>query len=231
MAQTVVGVYDTHAHAIRAVEELRREGFEPQQISIFAPDPREAPNFAEEVGVRVVQGSATGAAAGGLIGGLSGWLVGLTGLLVPGAGFVLAAGPIAGAFVGLIGGASVGGFIGMLVGLGLPRAAAEQYNHELVAGRTLVMVHADGEFGLAERAMFRAHPLGLHHYDERIGDPSVLKPAAEIASPTGRAEPAAVDRSFNPGDVATAIEGQSQMGHTQYLDEENLRPVGGRSDT
>lgn len=169
MAQTVVGVFGTHGAAVHAVEELRREGFRPEQISIFAPDPREAPGYAEEMGVRVVQGGAAGAATGGIIGGLSGWLVGLTGLLIPGAGLIVAAGPIAGALVGLMGGASVGGFIGMLAGLGLPRHAAEEYNRELVAGRTLVMVHPEGEFARAELAMLRAHPLGLHHYDERIG--------------------------------------------------------------
>lgn len=181
MAQTVVGVFGTHESAVSAVDELRREGFQPDQISIFAPDPREAPGYGEEMGVRVVQGGVSGAAAGGIIGGLSGWLVGLTGLLVPGAGLILAAGPLAGILVGLVGGASVGGFIGMLVGLGLPRHAAEEYNKELVAGRTLVIVHPNGEFARAELAMYRAHPLGMHHYDERLGgdaEPPAVLPAA-----------------------------------------------------
>lgn len=179
MSQTVVGVYGSHAEAIHGVEELRREGFRPDQISIFAPDPREAPGFGDDMGVRVIQGSATGAAAGGLIGGLSGWLVGLTSLMIPGAGLVLAAGPLAGAVVGLIGGASVGGFIGMLVGMGLPRQAAEEYNRELIAGRTLVLVHPEGYFAKAELALMRAHPLGLHHYDEHIGSEGLPRPAHE----------------------------------------------------
>ena len=42
MAETVVGVFETHDEAVRGVEELRKEGFRPEQISIFAPDVREA---------------------------------------------------------------------------------------------------------------------------------------------------------------------------------------------
>jgi hypothetical protein len=169
MAQTVVGVFDTHQKAIRAIEELRARGFTADQISILAPDPREVEGFAEEVGVRLVQASVAGATAGGIIGGLSGWLVGLAALAIPGAGLVVAAGPIAGALVGLIGGASLGGFIGILVALGLPRTAAEEYNREIMAGRTLLIVHPRGRFADAELALTRGQPLGLHHYDEHVG--------------------------------------------------------------
>jgi heat induced stress protein YflT len=170
MAETVVGVFDTHRQAIHGVEELRGEGFRPEQISIFAPDPREVEGYAEELGVSVLQAGATGLAAGGLLGGIAGWVVGLTGLLVPGAGLVLAAGPLAGAIVGAIGGASVGGFVGLLVGLGLPRHAAEEYAREIESGRTLIFIHPEeGRSALAEAALARAHPLGIHHYQEPIG--------------------------------------------------------------
>ncbi len=168
MAQTVVGVFDSHGKAVQAVENLREAGFTSRNISIFAPDPREAENYAEELGVNVIKGGATGVAAGGILGGVAGWVAGLTALTLPGAGIVIAAGPLAAAMVGAVGGASVGGFAGVLVGLGLPRRAAEEYNRELKEGRTLVFVHTDGEFGRAELAMHRAHPVGLHHYSEAI---------------------------------------------------------------
>lgn len=169
MAQTVVGVFETHERAVAGIHELREAGFRPEQISIFVPDVREMEHFGDEVGVRVVQASSIGILAGGVLGGLSGWLIGLTGLLVPGIGPVLAAGPVAAAVVGMIGGASLGGFVGMLVGIGLPHHAAEEYAREIQAGRTLVVVHPEGGFAAAEAALNRAHPLGLHHYQEKIG--------------------------------------------------------------
>jgi len=169
MAETVVAVFGSHTAAIHGVEALRFEGFRPDQISILVPDPREAEGFGEEVGVRVIQAGSLGLAAGGLLGGLAGWFAGLTGLLVPGGAVIVAAGPIASALVGAIGGASVGGFVGGLVGLGLPQHAAEEYERALREGHTLVVVHPEGEYGLAERALNRAHPHGLHHYSQRIG--------------------------------------------------------------
>lgn len=169
MAETVVAVFASHSGAIHGVEALRSEGFRPDQISILVPDPREVEGFGDEVGVRVIQAGSLGLAAGGLLGGLAGWFAGLTGLLIPGSGLIVAAGPLASTLVGAVGGASVGGFVGTLVGLGLPKHAAEQYAHALREGQTLVVVHPDGEFGLAEHALHRAHPSGLHHYQERIG--------------------------------------------------------------
>lgn len=185
MSQTAVGVFESHELAVQAVNELRREGFRGDQISIFAPDPGEEPEYAEELGVSVVQGSAAGAVAGGLIGGISGWLVGLSTLLIPGVGAIVAAGPLAVAAVGVIGGASVGGFIGMLVGLGLPKHAAEEFNRELLAGRTVVIVHTEGLFAKAELAMLRAKPLGLHHYEEEWPSPTATG-AGVMAAPGAR---------------------------------------------
>jgi hypothetical protein len=236
MAQTVVAVFDSHAAAVQGVEELRREGFQPPQISILAPDPREVEGYADELGVRVVQAGGLGLAAGGVLGGLAGWLAGLTGLLIPGAGIVVAAGPFVSAIMGMVGGASVGGFVGALVGMGLPHQAAEEYHRALQEGRAIVVVHPGANYIDAEIALNRAHPVGLHHYDEQIGaDPGwdftsrSADPGA--TDPMGRVELAAPDRSLSPADNAEAIEGQQGMLHTQYLDEAELRPIGGRADT
>ncbi len=169
MAQTVVGVFDTHEKAVAGVHELREAGFLPAQVSIFAPDVREYEGYTDEVGVRVVQAGTLGIVAGGAVGGLSGWVLGLTGLLIPGVGAIALAGPLAGVILGLIGGTALGGFVGMLVGLGLPRHAAEQYTRELQEGRTLVVVHPDGRVSAAEAALHHASPLGLHHYEEKVG--------------------------------------------------------------
>jgi hypothetical protein len=37
------------------------------------------------------------------------------------------------------------------------------------AGRTLVVVHPEGSYAAAEAALNRALPLGLHHYQEKLG--------------------------------------------------------------
>src|SRR5687767_4866753 len=104
MAQTIAGVFDEHHQAVHGVEQLRAEGFEPGEISILAPDPREVEGFADELGVSVVSGVAAGSAGGALLGAVAGWLVGVAGMAVPGAGLVVAAGPVAGALLGIIGG-------------------------------------------------------------------------------------------------------------------------------
>jgi hypothetical protein len=168
MAHLVVGVFDTHEKATHGIEELRGTGFSPAQISIFAPDPREVDGFADELGVRLAQGTIGGAAAGGIVGGLGGWLLGLTALTIPGAGVVLAAGPVVGAIMGMVGGSVLGGFIGILVGLGIPRHAAEEYNRELLASRTLVIVHAGDLFADAELALNQAGALGIRRYEEEL---------------------------------------------------------------
>lgn len=166
MTHTVVAVYDSHEAAVHAVEELRHERFQPDQISIFAPDPREVEGYGDEVGVRVLQAGAGGAIAGGILGGVAGWLAGAAGLVVPGAGVVVAAGYVVAAVLGVIGGGSVGGLMGLLAGIGLPRRAAEEFERELTQGRTVVLVLADAEFGMAEVALGRAHPRALHRFAE-----------------------------------------------------------------
>ncbi|MGV3723551.1 MAG: hypothetical protein ACO1SX_21860 [Actinomycetota bacterium] len=236
MAETVTAVYGSHSAAIQGVDALREEGFRGDQISILAPDPRESEGFGEELGIRVIQAGSLGVATGGLMGGLAG-LAGLTGLLIPGAGLILAAGPLAGALVGAIGGATVGGFVGMLMGLGLPKHAAEEYTRALREGRTVVMVHADGEYGLAERALNRARPIGLHHYQERVGaaarspSPETRADQRLAADPAGQVEVANSDSARSPQDMAAAIEGQETALHDQWLDEAELRPIGGKADT
>lgn len=175
MAQTVVAVFPEHRDAVEGVEHLRASGFRPDQISILAPDPREVEGFADEIGVSVVRGGVAGSAAGAILGGLTGWLAMVTGLVVPGAGLVVVAGPVAGALLGIIGGVSVGGFFGILAGLGLPKRAAEEYSRELQQGRTLVFVHPEGDLAAvaaAEAALTRAHPLGMHHYEEPVTPPA-----------------------------------------------------------
>src|SRR2546423_12210138 len=101
---TVVGVFEDTSTAQRAIEALKADGFDAEDISILAPDRGHAERVAEETGTHAGGGAATGAVLGGVLGGLGGWLVGIGALAIPGIGPVIAAG----AFATALGGAALG---------------------------------------------------------------------------------------------------------------------------
>jgi hypothetical protein len=228
MGDTVGAVFASHEDAMHGIGELRTAGFRADQVTVFVPDPREAEGFADELGASVVRAGAVGITAGGVLGGLAGWLVGLTSLAIPGVGVIVAAGPLVGALIGAVEGASLGGFLGMLLGLGMPHHAAEEYDRELREGRTLVFVEAGADYGLAEQALYHARPLSLRHYAEGFAATSAAPPAPPDLP---RVEPAAPDSARTPADMAEAVDGQRVMGHTQYLNEPDLRSTPGTTDT
>lgn len=90
---------------------------------------------------KVPQGAGTGAGIGAALGGTLGLFAALTGLVVPGIGPLLIAGPLFGAFAG----ATAGGAVGVLVGLGIPEDEAKLYEERLKKGGTLVSVHTERE--------------------------------------------------------------------------------------
>jgi len=146
----IVGVFDREAEADEAVEELKKQGYAPKDISVITNN-RE---MLEKLGVgsgdgpvrsRMNEGAKTGAATGSLVGGLAGLLAGFGAFTVPGIGPILAAGPIAAAFVGGAAGIGVGGIAGALVGLGISEEDANRYEEEMQNGKILVMVNKAGK--------------------------------------------------------------------------------------
>jgi hypothetical protein len=95
---------------------------------------------------KIPQGGATGAGIGAALGGTLGVFAALTGLVVPGIGALLIAGPLFGAFAG----ATAGGAVGVLVGLGIPEDEAKLYQERLKKGGILLSVHADSEAKVKE---------------------------------------------------------------------------------
>ncbi|MGN7479384.1 general stress protein [Solibacillus silvestris] len=143
MAKHTIGYYDTEQEAIAAIEDLKRQGYRSEDISIVSKRQSEVDMISDETGADVVEGAVTGVAAGGALGGIGGVLLGLGALAIPGIGPVVAAGPIATGLAGLAAGASVGGLAGALVGMGISAEEADRYNEQFKAGKILVIVDED----------------------------------------------------------------------------------------
>ncbi|CAM3133675.1 general stress protein [Filibacter tadaridae] len=140
----VVGYYDTNTEAIAAIEELKRQGYSSDDISVVSKDVGNTDRIIEETETHAVDGAATGAATGGMLGGLGGVLAGLGALAIPGIGPIIAAGPIVAGITGAAAGAGVGGLAGALIGMGIPEEEATRYNDSFEAGKILVLV--DGNY-------------------------------------------------------------------------------------
>lgn len=167
MTRKLVGVYQDEQQAVDAVEELKRNGYSADDISIFTRDRKSLSDMSEETGTMAPEGVAAGAATGGIAGGALGLLAGLGALAVPGIGPVLAAGPIAAAISGAAAGAGALGLVGGLVGLGFPESEAEEYEAEVKNGRILVIVKAnEGEEALISAILNRYESLNRDRYLE-----------------------------------------------------------------
>jgi uncharacterized membrane protein len=154
--KNVVGVYDTEQEAIIAIEKLVRDGYNKQDICVIGQDLKNVNHIADETGTVAEESAAKGAITGGTLGGLTGLLVGIGALAIPGAGPIIAAGPIASSLIGTITGAGLGGLTGALIGLGIPDDEAEYYGNSVKEGKILVLTkdridhHMDDRNTLAE---------------------------------------------------------------------------------
>ncbi|HEY3827528.1 MAG TPA: general stress protein [Bryobacteraceae bacterium] len=139
----VFGIYDSVAHAERAVDALVQSGFSSADISVLLPDSHTTRDFAHQKETKAPEGTATGVTTGGVIGGVLGVLTGIGTLAIPGLGPFIAAGPIMAGLAGLGVGGAVGGIIGALVGMGIPEYEAKRYEGRLKSGGVLLSVHCD----------------------------------------------------------------------------------------
>lgn len=134
--KTVLSTFADRQQAERAVDELRRKGFE-KEISILARDDKKEGDNQTTMG----RGNnlTGGTATGGAIGGLAGLAAGAGALAIPGIGPLIAAGPIA----GLLSGAAAGGVAGGLIDWGIPSDRSKFYEDRIKEGRVLVSIKAD----------------------------------------------------------------------------------------
>jgi hypothetical protein len=144
MANTsVYGIYKTRGHVEGAVDRLRRDGFRNTDISVLFPDNQGSKDFAHEKNTKAPEGAAAGAGSGAVIGGALGWLAGIGALAIPGAGPLIAAGPIMAALAGAGVGGTLGTVLGALVGMGMPEYEAKRYEGRIKDGGLLLSVHCD----------------------------------------------------------------------------------------
>jgi hypothetical protein len=141
--KAVFALCDSQERAGHIVDDLKREGFVKDDISVLFADSSGTRDFAHEKHTKAPEGAATGATTGGVLGGVFGWLAGIGLLAIPGVGPFVAAGPIMAALSGAAIGAGTGGLIGALIGLGIPEYEAKRYEGKLRAGSVLISVHCD----------------------------------------------------------------------------------------
>lgn len=135
----VFGIYTHRASAEKVVEQLKKDGFTADEISVLAPHQN----------VHLIHDPANksidDAEAGALVGGTFGWLAGVALIAIPGFGAAVAAGPILWAFLSLAGMAGAGSIVGALLGLGLSATEVKHYESRLHKGDLLVSVHCADE--------------------------------------------------------------------------------------
>jgi len=141
---TVVGVFEDHSKADKAVDELLKAGFRKDQIGVAM---RHAEGTVESVAGTDAEdseagtGAITGALAGLGLGALAG--LGVLAGVIPVVGPAIAAGTLGVLLSNAAAGAGIAGLAGALIGAGLPENEAKYYHQEFEAGRTIVTVTAD----------------------------------------------------------------------------------------
>lgn len=117
---------------------------EPGGINPDSPAaPRAGQAATEQTAVKMGDERVGSAVVGAGLGGLAGLLVGVTSLLVPGIGPIVAAGPLATALGGMLAGGAAGGIIGALSTSGVPQEYARRYAASIQQGQTVVTVRTD----------------------------------------------------------------------------------------
>ncbi|MBC8139380.1 MAG: DUF2382 domain-containing protein [Fibrella sp.] len=148
MAKTIVGLFDTFAHAQSAVNDLISAGFNRDDISVVANNASGefGTHDGDHNGVNVSQAggdAVKGAVKGGMYGGLTALAATVALALIPGIGPIAAIGPLSAFLGGAALGATAGGILGGLTGLGVPEHEAGYYAEGIRRGGTLVTIHAD----------------------------------------------------------------------------------------
>jgi uncharacterized membrane protein len=129
----VIATFKDADSAEKAVDDLKRNGFEDKEISLVAKDHR-----AETPAGGPRHNLTTGATVGAGIGAGATALATAGALVIPGIGPILALGPLA----ALLTGAAIGGLTGAFVDWGIPRPESQRLQKEVEEGRAVVLVEA-----------------------------------------------------------------------------------------
>ena len=141
--KVTIGVYESHAKAVLALQELQKSGFSVDQLSIIG----KAELIDDHLYVRTKDNMEKAEVSIGAVGGtVLGILTGVGVFAIPGLGLLYGAGAFFGALFGLWGGIMAGGF-GMILtnNLGIEEAAAMTYVKHLSEGKFLVLAQGNEE--------------------------------------------------------------------------------------
>jgi hypothetical protein len=141
--KAVFGIYSSQVEAENAVQVLKINKFNADDISVLLPDHISNYEFGHQNSTKVPEGIATGASTGAVIGGVLGWLVGAGILSLTGFGALVAAGPLMTALAGVGVGGTIVGLAGALIGFGVPEYEARRYEGHIMKGGILLSVHVE----------------------------------------------------------------------------------------
>jgi len=219
--KTVVGLFDEIAQAKTAALDLEGAGIAHNDISIVANN--EGGRYAKstgDTGTRDAGGTGAigqDAAIGAGIGGVAGLLMALSGVVIPGFGWIAGAGWLMALILGAGTGAVVGGLIGALTTVGVPEEDAAHYNEGVRRGGTLLAVKAQDE--MAPRVAQILSQDGAVDIDERAAQYAQEgfkpMPSTYVAPQPGRTppQPAMAQNLNRQGEtVLPVVEEQLQVG-------------------
>lgn len=159
--QSIIGIYDNHLEAVKAVKALKKEDFPLEHVSVIG----KGEDVKEIEDAHVWEDSIiSGGKIGAIFGGIIGILAGISMISIPGVGVVFLGGTLgatlAGAGAGTVTGALAGTFLGTLFGIeeGTEgriegedatkeelKADMKKYREYLDDGKFLVLVHGPEE--------------------------------------------------------------------------------------
>jgi hypothetical protein len=167
MTVTISRLYNSHAEAQEAVNNLEAAGVSHGDISIIASNadnwyssdrkPSSFPDRDLDGKDDRAEAAETGAGVGAAIGGGAGLLAGLGLMAIPGVGPVVAAGWLVATLTGAVAGGATGGIIGALTQAGVSKDEADVYAEGLRRGGAVVSARvADTEASRLQALMDRS---------------------------------------------------------------------------
>jgi len=136
-----VGTFHAASRARSAIEDLRKSGFDDDDIGLLTHDKdgdADVKTFKDMTGNKAGTGAVAGAAAGA--GGGALWAAGIAAGILPAIGPVIAGGILAAVAASAGIGAAAGTLIGALTGMGVTDEEAAYYDEEFKQGKTVVVV-------------------------------------------------------------------------------------------
>lgn len=148
----VAATFLDRAAADRAIEDCKRAGIDPKNVSVVMTNATRDRYFPRETalhGADVAVGAGGGAAIGGTLGALAGGIL-LSGAVIMASGGaeapVLIAGPLVGVLAGGAMGVAVGGVVGALVTAGISEDEARLIESDVRGGAVVLILRvADGD--------------------------------------------------------------------------------------